>query len=136
MTSLKKNITFLNHVWTQEKKYCQVRATEQDKKIKRLQNELATAAYEFKSLRRKYAICDATLKRKLEEVWENPQHHLEQDRNQQVAPPRNQDQQQTMACKMESENSVQELPEVSSAVLGIIGNMWTSFGGQGGTVTV
>ena len=64
-----------------------MRATEQDKKIKQLQNELATAADEFKSLRRKCAICDATLKQTLEEVWVNPKHHLEQDRNQRAARP-------------------------------------------------
>ena len=38
MVSLKKNmpLEFYNHVWTQEKKYCQVRVTEQDMKIKQL----------------------------------------------------------------------------------------------------
>ena len=30
----KKQVTFYNQVWTQENKYCQERATEQDKKIK------------------------------------------------------------------------------------------------------
>ena len=58
-------MTFNKHVWSQEKKHCQVRATEQDKKIKELQNKLAITADELKSLTRKYAICDATLERKL-----------------------------------------------------------------------
>ena len=56
-------------------------ATEQDKKIKQLQHELATTADEPKSLRGKYAICDATLRRKLEEAWVIPHHHLEQGGN-------------------------------------------------------
>ena len=58
-------MTFNKHVWSQEKKHCQVRTTEQDKKIKELQNKLAITADELKSLKRKYAICDATLERKL-----------------------------------------------------------------------
>ena len=48
-------LEFYNHVWTQEKKYCQVRVTEQDMKIKQLQNERASTTDELKSLRRKYA---------------------------------------------------------------------------------
>lgn len=37
-------MTFNKHVWSQEKKHCQVRTTEQDKKIKELQNKLAITA--------------------------------------------------------------------------------------------
>ena len=60
--SLKKNMAFYNHVWIQEKKYCQMRDTEQDMKIKQLQNELASTADELN--RRKYAIWETTLKQK------------------------------------------------------------------------
>ena len=38
-------MTFNKHVWSQEKKHCQVRATEQDKKIKELQNKLAITCF-------------------------------------------------------------------------------------------
>ena len=114
-----------------------MRATEQDMKIKQLENELASKADELKSLRRKYAIWKATLKQKLEEVRVNPQHHLEQNGNQRVArPSKNHDQQQTMPRELDSENRVQEQTEVSPAVQGIIGNTRTCFGAQGSTVTV
>ena len=42
-------MTFNKHVWSQEKKHCQVRATEQNKKIKEPQNKLAISADELKS---------------------------------------------------------------------------------------